>query len=307
MIGLTSWSTPSDERFLVSTWRHPRKREYAILATLKSANWARYSIQGHQLSCRLTMPLINGYKYSCEPCIRGHRATSCAHTDRILIEVRKPGRPLESCGHQLDTCSCGRLNDIFSIGDAPLDQPFVAQQPTFVAATPAPTVKKDSKSKAKPRSRMQSKSTKKPSRRKSTASSTPQSDDASGQMDQSPLPQSPSETSTNPYEQYPYGAPSTANPQPSMWTPAPIQSSAAPLPNPYMPYQPHQRFDGAAQTPYTYAPAPQPGSYGAQSRVEDIAMPSNPRTQQSDSDGGQAYMRSQYISANQDQSWRPTR
>lgn len=48
------------------------------------------------------MPLINGCKFSCEPCIRGHRATLCSHTDRILIAVRKPGRPLETRG-----CKCG--------------------------------------------------------------------------------------------------------------------------------------------------------------------------------------------------------
>lgn len=63
------------------------------------------------------MPLINGCKYSCEPCIRGHRATSCAHNDRVLVEVRKPGRPLQSCGHRLDTCVCGKLNEYFKIGD----------------------------------------------------------------------------------------------------------------------------------------------------------------------------------------------
>lgn len=52
-----------------------------------------------------------------EPCIRGHRATSCAHTDRVLVEIRKPGRPLQSCGHRLETCVCGRLNEYFKIGD----------------------------------------------------------------------------------------------------------------------------------------------------------------------------------------------
>lgn len=90
------------------------------------------------------MPVINGCKYSwylfsdflqeymysslgvtqssrnltpsSEPCIRGHRATSCAHTDRILIEVRKPGRPLESCGHEFATCTCGKITELLSMG-----------------------------------------------------------------------------------------------------------------------------------------------------------------------------------------------
>lgn len=43
------------------------------------------------------------------PCIRGHRSTKCQHTDRVLLEVRKPGRPLTSCPHIAKACSCERL------------------------------------------------------------------------------------------------------------------------------------------------------------------------------------------------------
>ncbi|KAF4314321.1 hypothetical protein GTA08_BOTSDO01606 [Botryosphaeria dothidea] len=43
------------------------------------------------------------------PCIRGHRSTSCNHKDRLLLEVRKPGRPLSSCPHLGGNCSCERL------------------------------------------------------------------------------------------------------------------------------------------------------------------------------------------------------
>ncbi|KAI2469687.1 hypothetical protein F4781DRAFT_212851 [Annulohypoxylon bovei var. microspora] len=46
------------------------------------------------------MPIINGQKMACEPCIRGHRSTKCAHGgDRMLVPVRKPGRPLSTCPH----------------------------------------------------------------------------------------------------------------------------------------------------------------------------------------------------------------
>ncbi|KAI1651211.1 uncharacterized protein F4817DRAFT_178877 [Daldinia loculata] len=46
------------------------------------------------------MPIINGQKMACEPCIRGHRSTKCAHLgDRMLLPVRKPGRPLSTCPH----------------------------------------------------------------------------------------------------------------------------------------------------------------------------------------------------------------
>ncbi|KAF3137347.1 hypothetical protein TWF569_009278 [Orbilia oligospora] len=52
------------------------------------------------------MPILNGVKFACEPCMRGHRSSKCTHSDRILIKVRKPGRPLSSCPHEAGTCSC---------------------------------------------------------------------------------------------------------------------------------------------------------------------------------------------------------
>ncbi|KAG4028331.1 hypothetical protein MFRU_022g00510 [Monilinia fructicola] len=62
------------------------------------------------------MPIINEQKYSCEPCIRGHRATSCKHSDRLMVLVRKPGRPTQGCGHTFQTCYCRSFENIFSIG-----------------------------------------------------------------------------------------------------------------------------------------------------------------------------------------------
>ncbi|KAF2652794.1 hypothetical protein K491DRAFT_33219 [Lophiostoma macrostomum CBS 122681] len=43
------------------------------------------------------------------PCIRGHRSSKCDHRDRVLLEVRKPGRPLSSCPHPSGSCSCERV------------------------------------------------------------------------------------------------------------------------------------------------------------------------------------------------------
>ncbi|KAK4242759.1 hypothetical protein C8A03DRAFT_11074 [Achaetomium macrosporum] len=44
------------------------------------------------------MPIINGQKMACAPCIRGHRSTKCNHFyERVMLPVRKPGRPLSSC------------------------------------------------------------------------------------------------------------------------------------------------------------------------------------------------------------------
>lgn len=40
------------------------------------------------------MIIYQGKKYACINCIRGHRSSSCDHRDRVLIQVRKRGRPL---------------------------------------------------------------------------------------------------------------------------------------------------------------------------------------------------------------------
>ncbi|KAL3420639.1 Protein GRISEA [Phlyctema vagabunda] len=57
------------------------------------------------------MPTINGQKMACEPCIRGHRSTKCNHAnDRLMVPVRKPGRPLSACPHPANQqCACGSV------------------------------------------------------------------------------------------------------------------------------------------------------------------------------------------------------
>ncbi|KAK4511883.1 uncharacterized protein ATC70_003882 [Mucor velutinosus] len=37
---------------------------------------------------------INGLKYACSTCIKGHRSSHCSHVDRPLFEIRKKGRPV---------------------------------------------------------------------------------------------------------------------------------------------------------------------------------------------------------------------
>ncbi|RKP30063.1 copper-fist-domain-containing protein, partial [Metschnikowia bicuspidata] len=45
------------------------------------------------------MVLLNGVKYACDRCIRGHRVSSCTHTDKPLTMIKPKGRPASQCSH----------------------------------------------------------------------------------------------------------------------------------------------------------------------------------------------------------------
>ncbi|KAI1434236.1 hypothetical protein GGR50DRAFT_663558 [Xylaria sp. CBS 124048] len=43
--------------------------------------------------------IINGEKWACEACVRGHRVSNCQHADRPLQHINKKGRPVSQCHH----------------------------------------------------------------------------------------------------------------------------------------------------------------------------------------------------------------
>ncbi|KAH9919897.1 uncharacterized protein B0H18DRAFT_911900 [Fomitopsis serialis] len=45
------------------------------------------------------MVFVGNKKYACETCIKGHRSSTCKHTDRPLYEIKKKGRPATQCEH----------------------------------------------------------------------------------------------------------------------------------------------------------------------------------------------------------------
>ncbi|RIA81286.1 copper fist DNA binding domain-containing protein [Glomus cerebriforme] len=45
------------------------------------------------------MVFIDGVKYACATCIKGHRSTSCLHNDRELFAIKRKGRPITQCSH----------------------------------------------------------------------------------------------------------------------------------------------------------------------------------------------------------------
>lgn len=43
--------------------------------------------------------LIDGEKWACDACVRGHRVSNCQHSDRPLQHINKKGRPVSQCHH----------------------------------------------------------------------------------------------------------------------------------------------------------------------------------------------------------------
>ncbi|ESZ92513.1 hypothetical protein SBOR_7105 [Sclerotinia borealis F-4128] len=43
--------------------------------------------------------IIDGEKYACDACVRGHRVSNCHHSDRPLQHINKKGRPVSQCAH----------------------------------------------------------------------------------------------------------------------------------------------------------------------------------------------------------------
>ncbi|KAF2706400.1 hypothetical protein K504DRAFT_471158 [Pleomassaria siparia CBS 279.74] len=74
------------------------------------------------------MPLIEGEKYACASCIKGHRVSGCTHTDRELHHINPKGRPVKQCDHCRGArkskshhakCDCGDKKDkLKDTGDA---------------------------------------------------------------------------------------------------------------------------------------------------------------------------------------------
>lgn len=66
--------------------------------------------------------MLNGEKYACDLCIRGHRSSSCNHRDRQLTKLKPKGRPSTTCMHCKEMrkvknvnpsggCPCGKIQN----------------------------------------------------------------------------------------------------------------------------------------------------------------------------------------------------
>ncbi|KAB8294077.1 hypothetical protein EYC80_009532 [Monilinia laxa] len=43
--------------------------------------------------------IIDGEKWACDACVRGHRVSNCHHSERPLQHINKKGRPVSQCAH----------------------------------------------------------------------------------------------------------------------------------------------------------------------------------------------------------------
>ncbi|KAL5115832.1 transcriptional activator haa1 [Pleosporales sp. CAS-2024a] len=72
------------------------------------------------------MPVIDGEKWACSSCIKGHRVSGCNHADRELHHINPKGRPVKQCEHCRGArkakshhakCDCGDKKDKDKVKD----------------------------------------------------------------------------------------------------------------------------------------------------------------------------------------------
>lgn len=65
------------------------------------------------------MVLIDGKKFACNACVKGHRSSSCAHVDRTLMEIGKKGRPPSQCTHCRELRRISKVHSKCMCGNKP--------------------------------------------------------------------------------------------------------------------------------------------------------------------------------------------
>ncbi|CAG8270646.1 unnamed protein product [Penicillium salamii] len=76
-------------------------RHYRYLVSCLTAGAKRFPsrIVACVLFSNTAAMLVDGEKWACEACVRGHRVSSCHHSDRPLTHINKKGRPVSQCTH----------------------------------------------------------------------------------------------------------------------------------------------------------------------------------------------------------------
>ncbi|KDR85229.1 hypothetical protein GALMADRAFT_233958 [Galerina marginata CBS 339.88] len=92
------------------------------------------------------MVFVNSQKFACESCIKGHRSSSCHHTDRPLFEIKKKGRPVSQCTKCRELrqskkyhskCTCNPQSEGTSPAVQPLASSSGSKTKRFIPIVPA--------------------------------------------------------------------------------------------------------------------------------------------------------------------------
>ncbi|KAI0307510.1 hypothetical protein B0F90DRAFT_1674318 [Multifurca ochricompacta] len=90
------------------------------------------------------MVFINSRKFACESCIKGHRSSSCTHTERPLYEIKKKGRPVSQCERCRQLRNTRRVHSKCTCSDGPTpktreitDKVFGTKQKRYIPIVPA--------------------------------------------------------------------------------------------------------------------------------------------------------------------------
>ncbi|KAI3621832.1 ace1 transcription factor [Moniliophthora roreri] len=80
------------------------------------------------------MVLVNNKKFACESCIKGHRSSACAHTDRPLFEIKKKGRPISQCEKCRSLRQSRKMHSKCNCADKDITKPAVVPLPASAGA-----------------------------------------------------------------------------------------------------------------------------------------------------------------------------
>ncbi|KAH9060801.1 copper fist DNA binding domain-containing protein [Lactarius vividus] len=90
------------------------------------------------------MVFINSQKFACESCIKGHRSSSCTHTERPLYEIKKKGRPVSQCERCRQLRNTKRVHSKCTCSDGPApkvrevtDKVFGTKQKRYIPIVPS--------------------------------------------------------------------------------------------------------------------------------------------------------------------------
>ncbi|KAI9359016.1 hypothetical protein BD770DRAFT_343071 [Pilaira anomala] len=75
---------------------------------------------------------INGLKYACSTCIKGHRSSHCSHVDRPLFEIRKKGRPVTQCTFCRDLRKTKQVHIKCACNDKKVSNHATAEKPILI-------------------------------------------------------------------------------------------------------------------------------------------------------------------------------